>query len=145
MQLLKDWARANKYKRIPFKVTRTNHLLVKATVNGIPGRFILDTGASNSCVGLDEVKLFGLSSIESSVLAAGAGGGGMTTQISHSNELKLSRFSLKDVTLVIFDTSHVNAALVEYKVGAVHGILGADILLAGHAIIDYANHCFYLR
>lgn len=145
MQNLKDWARKNGYKRIPFRVTRTNHLLVRASVNGIPGRFILDTGASNSCVGLAEVDHFGLSSNHSEVLAAGAGGGGMSTQLSYGNQLKLSYFSQPDFTLVIFDTSHVNAALEQYKVGRVHGILGADLLLAGQAIIDYANHCFYLR
>lgn len=145
MQTLQDWAKENGYKRIPFTVTRTNHLLVKASINGVRGRFILDTGASNSCVGLDEIELFGLASIHSTILASGAGGGGMPTQLSDKNAIKLSRFTAKDVTLVIFDTSHVNAALRQYRVAAVNGILGADILLKGHAIIDYENRCFYLK
>ena len=30
-------------------------------------------------------------------------------------------------------------------VGKVQGIIGADVLLGGKAIIDYYNHCLYLR
>jgi len=50
-----------------------------------------------------------------------------------------------DVKLVIFDLSHVNQALIEHKSKPVHGIIGADILLKGKAIIDYYNHCLYLK
>ncbi|MEO8255090.1 MAG: acid protease, partial [Flavobacterium sp.] len=35
-----------KYKKVKFKITKTQHLLIKAKINGVMGRFILDTGAS---------------------------------------------------------------------------------------------------
>jgi hypothetical protein len=41
--------------------------------------------------------------------------------------------------------SHVNDALRHYKTKPVHGIIGADILLKGNAIIDYSNHYLYLK
>jgi hypothetical protein len=41
--------------------------------------------------------------------------------------------------------SHVNTALVEHKAKPVHGILGADVLLEGKAIVDYANRYLYLK
>jgi hypothetical protein len=53
MKDLHDILRKEKYKKIRFKVTKTQHLLIKATINGVRGNFILDTGASNSCVGFE--------------------------------------------------------------------------------------------
>ena len=46
------------YKKIKFKITKTQHLLIKAKINGVAGNFILDTGASNSCIGFESVDLF---------------------------------------------------------------------------------------
>jgi predicted aspartyl protease len=37
---------------------KTQHLLIKAKINGVAGNFILDTGASNSCIGFESIELF---------------------------------------------------------------------------------------
>jgi predicted aspartyl protease len=60
MNDLYETLRAQDYQRIKFKISKTNHLLLGATINGVRGDFILDTGASNSCVGFDEEELFKL-------------------------------------------------------------------------------------
>lgn len=133
------------YTRIKFKISKTQHLLIKGKINGVTGNFILDTGASNSCVGFEGISLFELSANDSDTKAAGAGGTGMATQTSLNNKLKLGRWSNKNFGLVIFDMSHVNEALRQYKTKPVHGIIGADILMKGKAIIDYYNHCVYLK
>jgi predicted aspartyl protease len=133
------------YTRIKFKISKTQHLLIKGKINGISGNFILDTGASNSCVGFESIALFDLSANDSDTKAAGAGGTGMLTQTSLKNTLKLGRWANKNFGLVIFDMSHVNEALRQYKARPVHGIIGADILMKGKAIIDYYNHCVYLK
>ncbi|WP_159802438.1 retropepsin-like aspartic protease [Flavobacterium sp. MK4S-17] len=133
------------YKKIKFKISKTQHLLISGTINGIKGNFILDTGASNSCVDFKGIEFFGLSASDSDTKAAGAGGTGMLTQTSVKNTLKLGRWTTKNLGLVIFDMSHVNEALLQYKAKPVHGIIGADILLKGKAIIDYYNSCFYLK
>lgn len=133
------------YTRIKFKISKTQHLLIKGKINGVAGNFILDTGASNSCVGFEGIELFHLSANDSDTKAAGAGGTGMLTQTSLKNTLKLGRWSNKNFGLVIFDMSHVNEALRQYKAKPVHGIIGADILMKGKAIIDYYNHCVYLK
>lgn len=48
------------YKKIKFKVSKTQHLLIKASINGVKGNFILDTGASSSCVGFESIEVFQL-------------------------------------------------------------------------------------
>ena len=134
-----------KYKKIKFKVSKTQHLLIKAKINGVKGNFILDTGASNSCVGFESVELFQLTANDSKTKASGAGATGMLTQTAVGNKLQLGDWKFRDFDLVIFDLSHVNEALVQYKAKPVHGIIGADILMKGKGIIDYYNHCLYLR
>lgn len=133
------------YKKIKFKVTKTQHLLIKAKINGVKGNFILDTGASNSCVGFESIEHFALEAKNSKTKASGAGATGMLTQISSDNKLKLGKWKNNKLDLVIFDLSHVNEALSHYKVKPVHGIIGADVLMKGKGIIDYYNHCLYLK
>ena len=58
MKKLPTFLKKEKYKHIKFKVSKTQHLLIKAQINGIKGNFILDTGASNSCVGFEGISLF---------------------------------------------------------------------------------------
>ena len=60
MKKLQEILKKEKYKRIKFKVTKTQHLTIKATINGVKGDFILDTGASNSCVGFESIEFFNL-------------------------------------------------------------------------------------
>ncbi|GAA4077982.1 hypothetical protein GCM10022389_24950 [Flavobacterium cheonanense] len=145
MKDFQDVLKKAKYKKIAFKVSKTQHLLIKASINGVKGNFILDTGASNSCVGFESVELFQLIAKKSKTRAAGAGATGMFTQVAKNNTLQLGRWKETDFHLVIFDLSHVNEALQQYKAKPVHGIIGADILLQGKAIIDYYNHCLYLK
>ncbi|GAB3714446.1 retropepsin-like aspartic protease [Flavobacterium koreense] len=145
MEELQTTLKKNNYKKIAFKVSKTQHLLIKASINGVKGNFILDTGASNSCVGFESVELFQLKAKKSKTRAAGAGATGMFTQIAKNNTLQLGRWKETDFHLVVFDLSHVNEALQQYKAKPVQGIIGADILLQGKAIIDYYNHCLYLK
>lgn len=145
MKNLQDLLKDSGYKKIAFKVSKTQHLLIKATINGIKGNFILDTGASNSCIGFDKVEHFKVNAKASKTKAAGAGATGMETQIGKNVTLKIGRWKTKNLHLVIFDLTHVNLALTQYKAKPVHGIIGADVLLEGKAIIDYYNHCLYLN
>lgn len=145
MKNLDDVLKKSNYKKLKFKVSKTQHLLIKAKINGVTGNFILDTGASTSCVGFESIELFNLEAGKSKTKAAGAGATGMFTQIAKNNSLKIGRWKTEEFHLIIFDMTHVNDALKQYKAKPVQGIIGADILLEGKAIIDYANHCFYLK
>lgn len=145
MEDLQDFLQKKKYKKVKFKVLKTQHLLVTAKINGVMGKFILDTGASNSCVGLDGIEKFQLFTEISETKAAGAGATGMETQLSKDNSLQLSRWKFNNLNLIVFDMFHVNLALQQYKMKPVDGIIGADVLLQGKGIIDYYNHYLYLK
>ena len=144
MKNLNNILKKENYKKIKFKITNTQHLLIKAKINGVAGNFILDTGASNSCVGFESIDLFALEAQKSKTKAAGAGATGMFTQLALKNKLQLGSWKDSNFELVIFDLSHVNEALTQHKAKPVHGIIGADILMKGKGIIDYFNNCLYL-
>lgn len=145
MKHLQELLKKEKYKKLNFKLSKTQHLLIKAKINGVSGNFILDTGASNSCVGFEAIEKFGLKAGKSKTKASGAGATGMFTQLAKNNSLTVGRWKTASLQLIIFDMTHVNQALLQYKAKPVDGIIGADILLEGKAIIDYYNHCLYLK
>ncbi|GAA3509042.1 hypothetical protein GCM10022393_21400 [Aquimarina addita] len=145
MNTLRQFLIKKEYQRINLIYTRTNHLEVKATLNGIDGTFIVDTGASNSCVGFEAVHKFDLFTQDSDVKAAGAGASDMLTQLSKKNTLQIGTWSKSRISLVLFDLTHVNTALVAHNATPVDGIIGSDILKRGKAVIDYDRKCMYLK
>lgn len=145
MKRLEKILKKKKYVKIKLKKIATNHLELKANINGVKGRFILDTGASNSCVGLDAVENFKLIATESETKAAGAGATDMETQLSENNSLQIGKWKTKNFNLVLFDLSHVNNALTNHNAKKVDGIIGADILQKGKAFIAYNKNVLYLK
>ena len=133
------------YVKIKLKLTKTNHFEVNATINGVKGKFILDTGASNSCIGFDSVECFNLNVEDSEVKAAGAGAIDMQTKISKKNVVKIGKWKKERVAIVLFNLTHVNTALTNHNSNPVDGIIGADILKKGKAIIDYNKKYLYLQ
>ena len=129
------------YIAIPLELTLTQHLIVQAKINGIEGRFILDSGASNTCVGIEWITYFNLEAEDSEIKAAGAGASAMETQVAIKNHLEIGSLS---IPLVLFNLTHVNEALEQFNLLPVHGIIGADLLLKKKAVIDYSKKKLYL-
>lgn len=145
MKRLEKILKKKKYIKISLKRIATNHLQLKAKINGVKGVFILDTGASNSCVGLNAIENFKLIAEDTDTKAAGAGAIDMDTQLSKNNKLQIGVWKTQKLHLVLFDLSHVNTALTQHKAKEVDGIIGADILQKGKAFIDYNKNVLYLK
>lgn len=144
MQELKDFLINQGYVRIKLKKTITNHFEIKAKINGIKGNFILDTGASKSCVGIEDSDHFNLMTEESDHKASGAGPSEIDTLMSNKNKIDVGKFKIKKASLILIDLSHINKALEKQEANPVKGIIGADILIKGKAIIDYNKKYLYL-
>ncbi len=134
-----------KYTKTKLLLTATNHFEITAKINGISGRFILDTGASHTCIGLHKIDFFKLTSKESKIKAAGAGASNMDTLISIKNSIEINSWKYKKLKIVLFDLVHVNEALLAHKGLSVDGIIGADVLKKGNAIIDYKRRSLYMK
>lgn len=142
---LKDFLLEKGYTKIKLKLTKTNHFEIKSTINGVKGLFILDTGASSSCVGFEAIETFKLKVKDSEIKAAGAGAIDMVTQLSKKNSVKIGKWKQDKVPLILFNLTHVNTALVSHNAKPVDGIIGADVLKKAKAIIDYEKKLLYLK
>lgn len=145
MQTLQEFLLKDDYIKVKLRFTKTNHFEIKANINGVKGRFILDTGASSSCVGFEAIDTFKLKVKDSEIKAAGAGATDMDTKMSKKNKIKIGKWTHHKVVLVLFNLSHVNTALVNHNSKPVDGIIGADILKKGKAVIDYNKKYLYLK
>ena len=134
-----------KYITIKLKYTSTNHYSIKAKLNGIKGSFILDTGASNTCIGSEFTTKFQLETSESEIKATGAGSTDIKTELAKDVTIKIGKWKKKNNTFVIIDISHINEALIKHNSKPVHGIIGADLLKKGKAILDYNSNLLYLK
>ncbi|GGH44816.1 acid protease [Mangrovimonas yunxiaonensis] len=142
---LKEFLLERGYVRKKLHLTKTNHFEIRASINGVKGSFILDTGASSSCLDFESINRFKLKAKDSEVKAAGAGAIDMTTQIAPKNKVKIGKWKKDKVALILFSLSHVNTALVNHNAKPVDGIIGADILKKAKAIIDYDKKYLYLK
>ncbi|OAB80486.1 retropepsin-like aspartic protease [Cochleicola gelatinilyticus] len=142
---LRQFLEAQQYHRIPLKKLATGHYKLTAMLNGMSGNFILDTGASTSCIGFESATYFLMNSEESDIKAAGAGAINMETRASRNNTITLEALTINRQDFVLFDLSHVNEALLQVNETKVHGIIGADLLKKRRAVIDYGRNCLYLK
>lgn len=142
---LKEFLLEQNYTMTKLKMLKSNHFEMKATINGKKGRFILDTGASNSCIDEDLKDDFMLDVKETEVKVTGAGASEMDSQISVDNKLKIGRWKLPKTAIVLFNLTHVNNGLASMNVKPIDGIIGTDILKKGKAVIDYDKKNLYLK
>ena len=145
MNTLYQFLRSRGYTRVRLLTLPTNHYVVIATLNGTAGRFVLDTGASTTCVSTELATHFHLNPKPSEEKASSASANELDTEVAHHNELVIGSWSSKRRSVVLFDMQAVNHALQKHDIETVDGIIGADILQSVNAIIDYKNDWLYLK
>ncbi len=145
MTALRSLLEEKGFYRIPLKKLKSGHYKFSAKINAVSGDFILDTGASTSCIGFTSVSYFFLKNEASEIKAAGAGAINMKTELARNNNITINSWNLSNVDFVLFDLSHVNEALQQVEEGSVHGIVGADFLKRTRAVIDYGRNCLYVK
>jgi len=133
------------FQRIVLRKMTTGHYTCRAELNTKKGVFIIDTGASSSCIDFEHVGLFNLIQEKSDVIAAGAGDSNMKTALAQNNVFKLKNHKTKNISFVLFDLSHVKKAISMVDPTIIHGILGADYLKKHSAVLDYGRNCMYLK
>ena len=113
------------YCSVKLVFLETKHYLIEAKINGVCGRFILDTGASNSCVCTTLENNFNIISKETTEKASSATSEINNTKISKNNTIQIGKW--------------------ENKIDSVSGIIGADVLKKSKAILDYNKNKLYIK
>ena len=65
--------------------------------------------------------------------------------LGYEHSSLIGKTNFKNQSLILFDLSHVNLALKNHDCEIVDGIIGADILKSGKAVIDYKKKHLYLK
>jgi uncharacterized protein (UPF0297 family) len=141
---LNKFLKSKGYSSVKLIFLETKHYLIEAKVNGVSGRFILDTGASNSCICTSLENKFKVISKESKEIASSATSQMTYTKISKSNTIQIGKWEDK-INLISFDMNHINNALSEKKINPIDGIVGADVLKKSKAVINYESNKLYLK
>jgi len=123
---------------------KTKHYLIEAKINGIKGKFILDSGASNSCVCITKENKFKLDTKKSKIDASSATSEMSNTSISKKNLVSISKWE-NTIDLVTFNMSHINKTFNEKEIESVDGIIGADLLKKSKAVLDYKSNKLCLK
>ena len=132
------------YISVKLKFLKTNHYLLKACINGVEGKFILDSGASSSCICLSLENKFKIDSKENKIKASSATSNMEDTRLSKNNTIELRKWR-STINLVSIDMTHINRVLSEKETESVDGIIGADVLKKSKAVIDYESNKLYLK
>ena len=132
------------YISVTLKLLKTNHYLLKARINGVEGKFILDSGASSSCMCLSLESKFKIDSKKNKIKASSATSNMEDTRLSKNNTIKIGKWR-STINLVSIDMTHINRVLSEKETESVDGIIGADVLKKSKAVIDYESNKLYLK
>ena len=141
---LKKFLKKQGYLTIVLTTLPSGHHLLSAKLNGKKGNFILDTGASTTCIDTAKAEHFKIKSKDTEHKATGAGSNEIDIQISKKNKLKIGDWQIKKIPLVVMDLEHINEVLSMFDV-EVDGIIGADVLHKGKGIIQYEKELLFLK
>lgn len=133
------------YVAIQLKKFATGHLYLTAKVNDSTAVFILDTGAGATLMEGGNAAKYNLSAAASANEAVGAGGSNLTLQETTLRSFEIADYVLSDFKIHLMNLDHVNKAFKQLGLAAIDGVIGADILTKGKAVIDYEHLILYLK
>ena len=89
---------------IPFKLSPNGHIMIKASVNGVPGNFVFDTGAGMNLLTKDFAdKIDNLEKTTHFYTGHRATGEAITSDLYQSEVLKIANFSIEDEQFAVYD------------------------------------------
>ena len=130
---------------IPFKILSTNHIVINAVVNDVNGKFLIDTGASHSCIDLNKSDKFKLNFEKSDEQASSATDEIKETYISKKNSLLIEGCYINDFDIIIFKMKHIIESLLKKDNIEIDGIIGSDVLIKKNVSINYKNRKLFLE
>lgn len=114
---------------------QTSRAILKATVNGVEGRFLLDTGTSDTIVHADFARRAGVDFVEicSPIVSGNYGKKGEMVSLVRVPEMQIGQARFRDFHAVLRDDRDARRDLG----GPIDGIIGANILFARPLTLDY--------
>ena len=142
---LGDFLRPQGYTALALRRNVGPHLEVSAKINGVTGRFLVDTGAQITVVDTASLRRFHLSSVKTGVRVIGAvGGPGERIEAALASTLRIGPCETSPFLLGVSDLSALNQGRPRGG-GPFDGIIGADVLQNFSFVIDCAGLQLYAK
>jgi len=133
------------YISIRLKKTKSQHLVAQLEVNAVEGLFLIDTGASNSCIRADKEVYFELIGKDKTLELSGAGSEKLEAKPTTKSNISYGTVFLTKLTFFLLDMDSINNSLSEQGSEVIDGIIGADFLKKTNALIDYKSKKLFLK
>jgi predicted aspartyl protease len=134
------------YEAMPLRRGIGPHLEVTARINGVPGRFLVDTGAQITVVNAPSLAKFHLTAVRTGVRVYGAvGGPGERIRAALASRLQIGPCEASPFLLGVSDLTALNQVRRPVKDGQFDGIIGADVLQSFSFVIDCTGLRLYAK
>ncbi len=143
--ILVEFLNQNGYVQIPLSRSGVGHFHTDGMLNDRQISVLIDTGASSTIFSFDLASQMNLPMAKLQMFGGGAGAAQMEIHQIHEARFLIGAVTPKVRALLTMDLSHVNQALALKGSSPVDAVLGADILEAHSAVIDYGSSSLYLK
>ena len=134
------------YAIVPLRRDSGPHLEVTARINGVPGHFLVDTGAQITVIDSVSINRFHLKAVRTGVRVYGAvGGPGETIQAALASRLQIGPCEASPFLLGVSNLSALNQGRPGHGPAQFDGIIGADVLQNFSFLIDCNGLRLYAR
>ena len=136
---------------IPFNILKIEndgyHIQIQANINDLNCTLLIDTGASKTVLDLNFFNHYisDYSPVQEDRLSVGLGTDSMITHSATIENLKIGEILLTDFQTTLLDLSHVNTSYNKLYLPEIAGVLGGDLLMKHHAIINYYDQKLTLK
>lgn len=135
------------FAHVPLRNVDPGHQLVEATINGVSGDFVLDTGANVTVVSAGEAGRFGITpgagGLPGTGQASFIGNAGSARQAS-VDSFNMGGIDMRQRRVLVADLGPLLGALGNVAGRTVSGIIGQDVLGAHRAVIDVSRPMLYI-
>lgn len=144
-QNLEGWLTGQGYTGVPMVRLPTGHFSVAGMVDDVELDMIIDTGASHSVIDVARAERFGLATEDRGGRATGVGMPSQSVESGRLENVRIGPLRFETINVSVLDLSEVNRILSRMGNDPIDGILGADVLMARRAVIDYGSLTLYFR
>tara|TARA_B100000953_G_C17968208_1_gene405307 strand:- start:6 stop:440 length:435 start_codon:yes stop_codon:yes gene_type:complete len=143
--MIKKFLLKNGYVHILLNKIKSQHLTCILKINEKKGVFLIDSGASNSCINKNEKIKFNQIDQDLELEASGAGKEKLNLKMTKKSIVKYGSKKIGNFSFLLLDMDHINKTILENGGNSIDGIIGADFLKKTKAIICYDPAILFLK
>jgi predicted aspartyl protease len=133
------------YNSVKLQVTAGSNLYVNGSINGIPGKFMVDTGAPVTILHHAFVQQIHVATRRTRIISTAINLKDQGVRVANIQKFSLGSIHLRGGMVGVSDLGGLIHSPVLNGTPPFAGLLGGEILDRDHGIIDFGTHTLYMR